>query len=113
MGLALPVLWTAMQRRGIALERIGEWMGRAPAKLAGLTGRKGAIGVGADADLVVFDPDAVWKVNKEELHFKNKISPYVGAELRGRVKETWLRGERIYEDGGCVAVARGRELVKR
>ena len=113
MGLALPVLWTAMQRRGIAMEKIGNWMGQAPAKLAGLTGRKGAIAVGADADFVVFDPDAVWKVTKQELQFKNKTSPYVGAELRGRVKETWLRGERIYKDGECIAAARGRELVKR
>jgi allantoinase len=113
MGLALPVLWTAMQKRGIALEKIGDWMGGAPAKLAGLTGCKGAIAVGADADFVVFDPDAEWKVAKEELRFKNKVSPYVGAELRGRVKETWLRGERIYKDGDCVPAARGRELVKQ
>jgi allantoinase len=113
MGLALPVLWTAMQRRGIALQRIGDWMGEAPAKLAGLTGHKGAIAVGADADFAVFDPDAAWKVTREELLFKNKVSPYLGAELRGRVKETWLRGERIYKDGECVTAARGRELVKR
>ena len=113
IGLALPVLWTAMQRRGIAVEKIGEWMGQAPAKLARLSGRKGAIAVGADADLVVFDPDAAWEVTKQELRFKNKVSPYVGAELRGRVKETWLRGERIYKDGECVDAARGRELVKR
>jgi allantoinase len=112
MGLALPVLWTAMHRRGIAVEKIGQWMGIAPAKLAGLTGRKGAIAEGADADFVIFDPDAEWTVSADDLRFKNKVSPYIGAELHGRVKETWLRGERIFKDGECAVVARGRELVK-
>jgi allantoinase len=112
MGLALPVLWTAMHKRGIDVRQIGKWMGSVPAKLAGLTGRKGAIAVGADADFAIFDPDAEWTVEADELRFRHKLSPYVGENLRGRVKETWLRGVRIYADGGCTADARGRELVR-
>ena len=50
LGLALPVLWTGMNRRGLGIERISEWMADAPAKLAGLTGRKGTLSAGADAD---------------------------------------------------------------
>jgi allantoinase len=113
MGLALPVLWTAMHNRGIGIEKIGRWMGSAPAKLAGLTGRKGAIAVDADADFTVFDPDEEWTVLHEDLHFRHKLSPYLRAKLRGRVKETWLRGERIYEDGRFATEARGRELVRQ
>ena len=112
MGLALPVLWTAMHKRGIAIEKIGKWMGTAPAKLAGVTGRKGAITVGADADFAVFDPEAEWTVTNDELRFRHKLSPYLGAKLRGRVQETWLRGERVYADGRCVSDAQGRELVR-
>jgi allantoinase len=112
MGLSLPVLWTAMHKRGIGVERIGCWMGSAPAKLAGLAGRKGAIAVGADADFTVFDPDADWTVVSGDLHFRHKLSPYLGAKLRGRVKETWLRGDKVYEDGRFTAEARGRELVR-
>jgi allantoinase len=113
MGLALPVLWTAMQTRGIAVERIGQWMGTAPANLAGLSGRKGAITVGADADFVVFDSDSEWTVTKEDLHFRHKLSPYIGATLRGRVLQTWLRGECVYAEGRCNVVAQGRELVRK
>ncbi len=112
LGLALPVLWTAMERRGLPLEHIGTWMGTGPARLAGLTGKKGAIAEGADADFAVFDPGAEWTVTPDDLHFRHKLSPYLGAELRGRVLETWLRGERVYGAGEFEGVPRGKELVK-
>jgi allantoinase len=112
LGLALPVLNTALVRRGMKLERIAEWMAAAPAQLAGLSGRKGAIVPGADADLVAFDPEAEWKVTPDDLYFRHKLSPYLGAELRGRVRETWLRGEPVFCGGKFVGAARGRELVR-
>ena len=68
--------------------------------------------MGADADFVVFDPDTAWTVTEEDLHFRHKLSPYLGAKLRGRVQETWLRGERIFHSGQCIGNPRGRELVR-
>jgi allantoinase len=112
LGLVLPVLWTGMKQRGIGLERIGVWMASAPAKLAGMSGRKGAIAIGADADFAVFDPEAKWTVTPSDLHFRHKISPYLGAELRGRVLETWLRGEPVFRAGAFAGRARGREQVR-
>jgi allantoinase len=96
LGLALPVVWTGLQQRGGGLELLAKWLATEPALLAGLTGRKGAIAAGCDADIVVFDPDAEWTVAKEDLRFRHKISPYLGARLRGRVLETFLRGECIF-----------------
>ena len=112
LGLALPVVWTAMRQRGLGIERIGDWMAGAPARLAGLTGRKGALVPGTDADFAVFDPDAEWTVKPEDLRFRHKLSPYLGARLRGRVHETWLRGERIFANGQIAGPARGREQVR-
>jgi len=112
LGLALPVVWTAMCQRGIGFYRIGDWMATAPARLAGLAGRKGTIAPGADADVVVFDPDAAWTVTPADLHFRHKLSPYLGAKLRGRVRETWLRGECIYRDSKFSGAARGKEQVR-
>ena len=112
LGLALPVLWTGMRDRGIGLERVAEWMAAGPARLAGFNGRKGALTAGGDADFVVFDPDVVWKLMPEHLHFRHKISPYLGAELRGRVRETWLGGEPVFRNGEFVGEPRGRELVR-
>jgi allantoinase len=116
LGLALPVMWTALERRGFELKdgmkRLGAWMGAGPARLAGLTGRKGSLVVSADADFVVFDPDATWTVTTEHLHFRHKISPYLGAELRGRVRETWLRGEPVFSMDKFASQPHGRELVR-
>jgi allantoinase len=120
LGLALPVMGTALRRRGCAqtaaLERIGAWMAAAPARLAGLTGKKGSLVAGADADIAVFDPDAAWTVVRDHLHFRHKLSPFLGVELKGRVLETWLRGEQIYSanHGGDAfrGSPRGKELVR-
>ena len=112
LGLALPVLWTGMRQRGLELEHVGKWMAEAPARLAGLKERKGALTPGADADFVIFDPDAEWTVTANDLHFRHKLSPYLGAKLRGRVMETWLRGHRTYASGEFGGEPQGRELVQ-
>ena len=112
VGLALPVLWTGMKQRGVGLEHIGRWLAAAPAKLAGLEGRKGAFAPGADADFAVFDPDATWIVTRDNLRFRHKLSPYLGEQLHGRVHETWLRGERIFAQENFAGEPRGQELVR-
>jgi allantoinase len=112
LGLALPVLWTAMSRRGIAIERVAAWMAAGPARLAGLEQKKGALAVGADADFAVFDPDATWTVTPQHLPFRHKISPYLGAELRGRVRETWMRGEAVFRESAFIGEPHGRELAR-
>jgi allantoinase len=89
--LGLPLVWTEAEARGVDLGEAVSWMSRRPADLAGLA-HKGRIEVGADADLVAFDPGATWVVDGRELHHRNPITPYVGRTLRGRVHTTWLRG---------------------
>ena len=113
LGLALPIMWTALSRRLLEIERLGQWMAAAPAHLAGLAGRKGSLEPGADADIVVFDPEAEWTVTPDELRFRHKLSPYLGAKLRGRVRETWLRGKPIFAENQINGPARGRERERR
>ncbi|WP_086820503.1 allantoinase AllB [Allokutzneria sp. NRRL B-24872] len=98
LQLGLPVMWTEARRRGHELADVVRWMSAGPAELAGLTGRKGAITVGADADLVAFDPDAEFTVDTGNLLHRNPVTPYAGRTLRGVVTETWLRGTPAGQD---------------
>ncbi|WP_433791204.1 allantoinase AllB [Actinoplanes sp. CA-252034] len=89
--LGLPVIWTAAAERGHTLADVVKWMARRPADLVGLR-HKGRIAVGADADLVAFEPDETFVVDAHALHHRNPVTPYAGKVLRGVVRTTWLRG---------------------
>lgn len=100
LELGLPLLInTALQTDKITLVNLARWTSTNPAKLFGLYPRKGHIGIGADADLVLIDPQVEWIVDITKLQTKNKWSPYNGWKLKGKVLRTILRGKTIYFDG--------------
>jgi allantoinase len=72
---------------------------------------KGAIRAGADADLVVFDPDERWTVAGEELFHRHKVTPYDKTEVAGRVRATYLRGQKVFESGRMVGPAMGQAIL--
>jgi len=65
-----------------------------PAKIVGL--EPGSLKAGAVADLVVFDPDAVWTVDRNSFHSKSKNSPFIGRSLKGKVLVTIMNGRVTY-----------------
>jgi allantoinase len=95
LQVGLAAVWTHARRRGIALDDVVRWMAAAPARLAGLP-MKGAIRVGADADLVVLAPDEPWAVAAGALEHRNAVTAYDGARLHGVVRRTWLRGTAVH-----------------
>ena len=103
--LTLPVLWTHAARRGLTLEDVTRWLSAAPARLAGIDGFKGSIAPGFDADLTVFDPEAVWTVRASELQHRHKITPYDADSLRGSVVATFVRGVQVYAAPGFQRVS--------
>jgi allantoinase len=113
LQISLPAVWTEARRRGIPLDRVVQWMAERPAQLVGLSGRKGAIAPGYDADLVVFDAESTFTVDARALEHRHPITPYVGRTLVGRVEATWLRGAPVFRDGGFVGPLSGRTLLRK
>ena len=110
LQVGLSAVWREARQRGYTPADLARWMSAAPARLAGLHARKGAIAPGMDADLVVWSPDAEWLVTPESLHHRHKLSPYVGHILPGVVEETWLRGVKVYDRGEFPSAPAGRLL---
>ena len=105
VGLGLPILWTEMTHRGLtasdsAITDLVQWCCVNTAAQVGLGKQKGELAVGFDGDICVFDDESEWIVEPSTMLFRNKCSPYQGKVMRGQVKETWVRGQRVFERGG-------------
>lgn len=113
LQLTLSSVWTFMSQNGARdLARLAQWLSSSPAKLVGLARRKGTIAPGYDADLVIWDPDAQWRIDGQQLFHRHKATPYDGFDVRGKVQRTYVRGHLIFKDG----VLQGRpagELLQR
>ncbi len=83
----------------ISLNRMVELLATNPAKLFGLYPRKGTIAVGADADIVIFDPAKRTTITAASQHSKSDYNLYEGTEVVGDVEATLVRGTVVAEDG--------------
>ena len=107
VGLGLSILWTELNRRNghsvsslttftSYLQDIVQWCCKNTAAQVGLAAQKGDLAVGYDGDVCVFDDEAEWIVEPNTMLFRNKCSPYQGRNLKGMVRETWVRGQKVF-----------------
>jgi dihydropyrimidinase len=110
----LPLLYTEGVATGrLAVHDIARLACEGPARVYDLAPRKGTLQAGADADLVLFDPAATWRLESRNLHMNCDFSPYEGRPMVGRVVSTLSRGEVVYSEGKLLAAAgRGRFLAR-
>jgi len=111
---SLVLLYSEGVAKGrISLNRLVEVTSANPSKLFGLYPQKGHLGVGADADIVIFDPDKKTKLSAKNLHMKADYTPYEGWEVTGYPIATISRGEVIVENGSFTGKAgRGRFIAR-
>lgn len=102
----LPVVLTEGRKRGLSWKRLVELCCTRPAELFGLSGRKGDIAPGLDADFALVDPGAEWVLKDEDLFYRNRWSPYTGKTFRGKVVKTVVRGRTVF-DGGKICAEEG------
>ena len=96
----------------ISLERMVDLLATTPARLFGLRS-KGAVEVGRDADLVLFDPIVRRTIRQADLHHTSDYTPYEGREVRGAVRSVAVRGAWVVRDGAFVGRRGFGQYVER
>ena len=98
----------------ISLPRFVEIVASEPARLFGMAPKKGSLQVGADADIVLLDPEARWTMGQDTLHMATDWSAYEGIEVTGKIRKVFSRGELIIDGEECLgSPGRGRYLHRR
>lgn len=108
----LSASWSALKET-ISLEKFIPLVTEHPAKFLKAGGRKGKIAVGFDADLVCWNPEEKFTVSKDDILFRHKISPYIGKELYGTVKETIVNGQMVFREGEVVEFKIGKTIISK
>ena len=100
--------------RGIPLGHIASLLSGAPADAMGLSGRKGRIAVGLDADLAIVDLNRDYLYRREDVRSSAGYSIYEGRRFKGQVTHTIVRGRAVVRDGVLIdeAVGSGRYLSR-
>lgn len=97
----------------ISLNRFVELTSTNPAKLMGLYPRKGTVAIGADGDLVVFDPNATLTLSASTLHMRADYNPYEGRVVKGVPTTVLSRGKVIVDQGKFLGKAGDGVFVPR
>jgi len=98
LQFGLPLIWTEAKRQGFELVEVARLMSLETAKFAGLDKRKGQIAVGYDADLLIFDENSHFEISSDMIKHRHKITPYVGRNVLGIVKRTYVRGHLVFDN---------------
>ncbi|NIM99819.1 MAG: dihydropyrimidinase [candidate division Zixibacteria bacterium] len=111
----LAILYTYGVLTGkLSLERMVDVFATAPAKFYGLYPQKGSISVGADADIVILDPEYSGKISVETSLQGIDFNAYEGFEQRGRPDKVFLRGKLSVKDGKFVGeLGQGKFLERQ
>lgn len=95
------MLTEGVHKRGLPLTTLSAIMAGNTSRIMGLAPKKGSLMPGADADILVVDMDEEWVFDgtKSLSKMKTANNIYHGSRMKGKVKQTWVRGELVYEDG--------------
>ena len=109
----LHLLYEGVREKRISLNRFVEITSTAPAKIFGLYPRKGTIAVGADADVVVWDPNKRHSLSHENMHSRADYSSYEGKVVTGAPSHVLSRGELVVQHDKTLSRPGRGQFVKR
>ena len=96
----------------ISAEKMAEVLSEAPAKLYGAFPRKGHIAEGADADIVVYDPEGESIITAKDQVANVDYAPYEGTKIAGHISQVWLRGKLSVEEGKLLGEPEGKYIPR-
>ncbi|HEY7738387.1 MAG TPA: dihydropyrimidinase [Candidatus Limnocylindria bacterium] len=96
----------------ITVEQLVDRLSTTPARLFGMP-TKGALEVGRDADLVLYDPAGDHPIRQADLHHTADFTPYEGLEVPGRVRSVFVRGRPVIRDGALVGSRGSGQFLER
>ncbi len=99
----LPLLFNGVSQGRITLQQFVALTATNQAKIYGLSGRKGTIAIGADADLALWDPTREVTIRNDDLHHNVDYTPYEGMTVKGWPVHVMSRGTLIVRDGKPLA----------
>ncbi|XP_076846606.1 allantoinase, mitochondrial isoform X2 [Brachyhypopomus gauderio] len=111
LQFGLSLFWTSASQRGFLLPDVVRLLCKEPARLCCLDNQKGRLLPGYDADLVIWDPEKEFMVKEQNIHHKNKLTPYLGLTLQGEVNATIVRGKLVYFQGSFCPGPVGQQLL--
>ncbi|UKS29363.1 dihydroorotase family protein [Paenibacillus sp. HWE-109] len=105
----LPILYSSGVATGVInLHDFVRVISQSPADRFGLGKSKGRLTVGYDADIVIFDPEAQWRIDESEEYSSAGWSLYHDMIVKGRIERTYVRGQLVYDGKEVLASAYGR-----
>ena len=108
-----PIMYTYGVKSGrITSHQMMLALAQHPAQLFGMFPQKGALAVGSDADIVIFDPDYTWRITAEAQYQRVDYTPYEGMEMAGRTDTVLLDGQVAVRDGKVVQEGLGRYVSR-
>jgi dihydroorotase len=107
---ALPAMLELVHQQKLTIEKVVEKMAHHPA-ICFQVEKRGFIREGYWADLVLADLNAPWEVNKQNIMYKCKWSPFEGQTFQSKITHTLVSGNLVWEDGKIQSNESGKRLV--
>lgn len=106
-----PLMLNTVSEGKITLPKLVALLSANPAKEYGMYPRKGTVQTGSDADITIVDMNQKWKIDKQKLHSKSKVTAYDGKEVTGKPVATIVNGVTVMENGEIIEELQGKPVL--